>query len=281
MTNPDGYPTSLGVSTHDSITLLGEDLPTELLGHIDFGELAFRLLTMRTPTAEETAMFNAALVALADHGFTPIAIASRLTLFGAPEAIQGALAAGLLGGGSRFLGVAEDTGRFLGESLDRARVDGGLPTDAAGWDDLARHALTQQRAKGAIIPGLGHHLHKDGDPRVPRLLELAEQHGTVGPHLELFTAVGRVAEKVTGRRLPLNGAGASGAILADLGVPRELLRGVVLLARCAGLLGHLAEEMRAPVSARIFNHVEASAYYVAPPQTSPPTGAADQQRTHV
>jgi hypothetical protein len=49
---------------------------------------------------------------------------------------------------------------------------------------------------------------------------------------------------VLGKTLPLNGAGACGAVLSDLEIPQELLRGVVLLARCAGLLGHLAEEMR-------------------------------------
>ena len=66
-------------------------------------------------------MFEAVLVALADHGFTPTAIAARLTYLSAPDAIQGALAAGLLGGGSRFLGVSEDTGEFLAETL--ATVD--------------------------------------------------------------------------------------------------------------------------------------------------------------
>ena len=88
-----------------------------------------------------------------------------------PTSIQGALAAGLLGGGSRFLGVSEDTGRFLNEALDT--VEGDLPTDDAGWDHLATKAIEQRRAAGGFVPGLGHHLHKNGDPRVPRLLELA------------------------------------------------------------------------------------------------------------
>ncbi len=83
------------------------------MGKVGFGELAFWLVTLRRPTPAETRVFEAVLVALADHGFTPTAIAARLTYLSAPDSLQGALAAGLLGGGSRFLGVTEDCGRFL------------------------------------------------------------------------------------------------------------------------------------------------------------------------
>src|SRR6187402_3786943 len=108
-----GYPTSLGTSSADEIRLLGQDLTADLMGKVGFGELAFWLVAMRRPTPSETRVFEAVLIGLADHGFTPTAIAARLTYLSAPDAIQGALAAGLLGGGSRFLGVTEDTGRFL------------------------------------------------------------------------------------------------------------------------------------------------------------------------
>ena len=258
----ESYPTSLGVSTVDTISLMGLDLSEDLIGTVDFGDLAYQLITLRQPTRGQAAMFNAVLVALADHGFTPTAIAARLTWLSAPDAIQGALAAGLLGGGSRFLGVSEDTGRFLDDALDTC--DGELPTDEAGWDALATTAISDRRAAGQLVPGLGHHLHKHGDPRVPRLLQLAREHGTYGPRLALFEAMGRVAPDVLGKALPLNGAGACGAVLADLGIPQQLLRGVVLLARCAGLLGQLADEMRNPVAPRIFDHVESRAEFVPP-----------------
>src|SRR3954447_8382430 len=114
------YPTSIGTSDEHSITLLGRDLAGELLGQVGFGELAFWLVAMRRPSAGELRMFEAVLVALADHGLTPTVIAARLTLASAPESTQGALAAGLLGGGSRFLGVTEDAGRFLVDALATA-----------------------------------------------------------------------------------------------------------------------------------------------------------------
>lgn len=257
------YPTSLGVSTVETISLMGQDLSEDLIGKVSFGELAYRLITLREPTPGEAAMFNAVLVALADHGFTPTAIAARLTWLSAPDAIQGALASGLLGGGSRFLGVSEDTGKFLGDAIAAAEENNQLPDTTTGWDQLARTAIREQRASGRFVPGLGHHLHKNGDPRVPRLLDLARENDTYGPRLSLFEAVGRVAPDELGKALPLNGAGACGAVLADIGIPTELLRGVVLLARCAGLLGQLAEEMRTPIAGDIFAHVEEGAIYQA------------------
>lgn len=256
------YPTALGASSRETITLLGQDLARDVMGSVGFGELAFWLVALRRPTPGELRVFEAVLVALADHGFTPTVIAARMTLTGAPEALQGAMAAGLLGGGSRFLGVTEDTGRFLSMALAGA---GSTPADEAGWDALAREAVRAQRASGRYVPGLGHPVHKEGDPRTPRLVAIAEQEGLKGPHLTLFEAVGRVAPDVLGRTLPLNGAGVCGAALCDLGFPVDILRGFALLARSAGLVGQLAEELRRPVGLELYDEIEHAIGYDAPP----------------
>jgi citrate synthase len=255
------FPTSLGTSTADDISLMGEDL-TELMGNVGFGELAFWLVALRRPTPAETRVFEAVLVALADHGFTPTAIAARLTYLSAPDSLQGALAAGLLGGGSRFLGVTEDCGGYLHAVL--TEHDGDLPTDDAGWDALALEAVRRTREQGRYVPGLGHPVHKVEDPRTPRLIAIAEEEDLHGPHLRLFEAIGRTHEQVLGRKLPLNGAGVCGAALADLGLPVELLRGFALLARAAGLLGQLAEERRRPIGMDAYLTVDRNAVYVDP-----------------
>jgi citrate synthase len=252
------YETALGASTPETITLLGQDLANDVMGNVGFGELAFRLATQRQPSTGETRLFEAVLAALADHGFTPTAIVTRLTYLSAPDSVQGALAAGLLGGGSRFLGVTEDCGRFLNEVVRASE----LPEDDGGWDALA---LETVRAQGkARIPGLGHHVHKNGDPRTPRLFQIAAEEGLTGPHLQLFAAIGRVHPQVLGKTLPLNGAGTCGAALADLRLPLELLRGFALLARTAGLIGQLAEELRHPVANQIFLSVDSNTRSVAP-----------------
>ena len=263
MTEPTTYRTGLGVSDADSITVLGHSLADELLGQVSFGELAFWLMAKQRPTPQQRNMFEAVLVALADHGFTPTAIAARVTLLSAPESIQGALAAGLLGGGDRFLGVTENAARFLHGALAGCNP---LPDDDDGWDALAAEVVSRTRDQGRFVPGLGHPVHKEGDPRTPVLFDLARRNNLFGPHLQLFAAIGRAHPAILGRKLPLNGAGACGAVLGDVGLPLGVARGVALLARCAGLLGHLAEELDDPIGNDIFMAVDRNVDYRPPPE---------------
>jgi citrate synthase len=265
MTEQPTYETALGAASLDKITLLGTDLARDVMGNVGFGELAFWLATQRRPDPGEVRVFEAVLAALADHGFTPTAIVTRLTWLSAPDSVQGALAAGLLGGGSRFLGVTEDAGRFLEAALaEHLAAGAALPSTDEGWDDVARTAVRTEQASGRRIPGLGHPVHKNGDPRTPALLRIAEEEGLRGPNLRLFEAVGRVHPEVLGRTLPLNGAGVCGAALGDLGFPADILRGFALLARTAGLVGQLAEEMRDPIGPAIYADVDRATAYDPP-----------------
>jgi citrate synthase len=261
VSTPPTYRTGLGQSDADTIRLLGHDLATELIGKITFGELAYWLATKRRPTPQQRTMFEAVLVALADHGFTPTAIAARVTLLSAPDSIQGALAAGLLGGGSRFLGVTEDSANFLHAAL--GRLDG-TPSSDADWDEVARRLVADTKASGRFVPGLGHPVHKDGDPRTPVLFALARENDLFGPHLQLFAAIGRVHPEVLGKTLPLNGAGVCGAVLADCDLPFGIMRGFALLARCAGLVGQLAEELDDPIGMQMYMNIDRNTDYQPP-----------------
>jgi citrate synthase len=263
----DGWLRSgLGASTAETITLCGRDLADELMGRVSLTELAFLMVARRPPAAGETRLLDAVLVSLADHGLTPTVLAARLTYTGAPEAIQGAIAAGLLGGGAVFLGPTEDTARFLHEVL------AGIGDPDPGAEALRVAAEAAVRARidaGERIPGLGHHIHRVTDPRVPRLYAIAVEEGLLGPHLRLLEAVAGAHAALTGRLLAINGAGAGGAALADLGLPPALARGFALLARTAGLLGHLAEEMERPLGRRLYEEVDARARALGPEEPLP------------
>jgi citrate synthase len=232
-----------------------------LMGSMSLTALAYLLLVGREPTAGELRVTDAALVSLADHGVTPSSMATRLTYTGAPEAVQGAIAAGLLGAGSVFLGPAGDTAVYVAEavaSLGLAATDDDEAFLAAAVDLVDR-----RRAAGARMPGLGHPVHRQGDPRTARLSTIAEEEGLLGPHLRLLLAIERAHHEASGSFLPVNGAGAAGAALTDVGLPPVLVRGFVLIARTAGLVAHLAEEMRDPMARRLWQETEerASRHY--------------------
>jgi citrate synthase len=245
--------TEMGSTTPTTITVCGMDLADDIMGKISFPDRAFRMVAGRLPNERESVLFNAVLVSLADHGITPTVLAARLTYLGAPEALQGAVAAGVLGGGSVFLGVAEDAARFLDETLT------GLPPnpDDRALRTAAATAVAALREQGRRTPGLGHPVHKQTDPRVPRMYALAEQLELLGPHLRLLELVAEASDEQSNRHLPINGAGVAGAALADLGFDWRIIRGFALLARTAGLLGHLAEEMREPMAMPLWQMVEA------------------------
>lgn len=247
MSSDDWLRTGIGHSDADSITLMGRDLATELLGKVTFTELAFLLVQRRMPDAGEAKVLDAVLVSLADHGLTPTVLAARLTHTGAPESLQGAIAAGLLGAGSVFLGVVEDTARFL-----QAIIDSG---------GTAEQAVKDRIAAGQRVPGLGHPVHKVQDPRTPVIYAIAEEAGKLGPQLRLLREVAAAHERQTGRALPINGAGVGGAALADLGFDPALVRGFALLARTAGVLAHIAEEIEQPIGMGIYKEIDSRAVY--------------------
>src|SRR4029079_16945883 len=169
----------IGSSDRDRITVAGRDLPAEIMGRLTLTELSYLLITRREPTDGQRRVLDMVLVSLADHGLTPGALATRLTYTGAPEAPQAAIAAGLLRAGRVVLGPAGDTAQFLSDTLRRRDVVADV--DDVTLAAIAEEAVVVLRAAGARVPGLGHPVHKDIDPRTPRVYELAAGAGARAP----------------------------------------------------------------------------------------------------
>lgn len=232
--------TAICGATDAAIWVRGRDLAADLMGRIDFTGYFWLLLTGVSPTPRQSRILDATLVAIAEHGLVPSVQASRMTLAAAPEALQGAVAAGLLGCGSVILGSAEAAGSFLSEIVRRI---GDGQEAAAAATALVREHRSQERA----IPGYGHPLHKRSDPRAERLLAIAQEVGTAGMHADAARTVERLLPKLLDKPLTLNVSGAIAAVLLDAGYPLAALKGVPLLARTAGLIAHLLEEQTRPI----------------------------------
>lgn len=250
----------MGWSTADRIVVRGKDLPGEILGHLNLGDMAFLELTGRTPSAAESKMFNAMAVTLVEHGLTPSALAARLTFLGAPEALQAAVAAGLCGLGSVFVGSTEGCAKLLHETLPDPKSDSDL-------DALAQRIVAEHRARKQIVPGIGHPIHKPMDPRVPRLFELARECGFHGKYVELIQRVQAEAQRATGKSLPINATGAIGAILCEMGFDWRIARGIGVMARAVGLVGHLLEESQQPIAQELWHLAEEEASAHARPKS--------------
>jgi citrate synthase len=222
----------------DSITIRDADLVTDLIGKLSFTEMMVFQLLGRRPSPAQTRILDAVLVTLMEHGLTPSVIAARMILMSCPEAVQAAVAGGLLCVGSTFVGTMEGCAALIEEIL------------AAPEGEAARAAAIARRLheSKAPIPGFGHPFHKPDDPRTPRLLTLAEEAGVPGRHIRALRLLAREVDAVRGAHLTINATGAVAALLGEIGVPREVMRGLAVVSRAAGLVGHIREEQQDPAA---------------------------------
>lgn len=255
----------MGWNTPDRITVRGMDLPSQLLGHVALGDVAFLELTGRLPTAQESRLFNAMVVALVEHGMTPSALATRFAYLGAPESLQAAVAAGLCGLGTVFVGTMEGMARLLYAALPQGQISEDLPR-------LAAEVVAGFRSRGEAIPGIGHPTHKPVDPRAPRLFEIAAECGLSGQYVQLAQRVSQEAERVYGKVLPLNATGAIGALCCEFGFDWRICRGLGVMGRAIGLVGHILEEIREPMAKELWMRVEEEATeHARPPHRTSPS----------
>ena len=241
----------------DRVEVRGRDLTGDLMGRVTFTEYAHFLLTGEEPTAEQSYFLDLVLVALAEHGMMPTNVAARMTLAAAPDSLQGAVAAGILGAGTVVLGTSAACAELL-ERLQE-QVDGGRsPSEAAAA------AAAEMRAAGEKVPGFGHPVHSPLDPRAERIFELADARGVSGPHIAIARALREAVAHAWGKPLTLNVSMAIASVMLDLGFAPSSVRAVPILARTASLLAHLAEEEENPVGFLMAGMADAAIEYVPP-----------------
>jgi citrate synthase len=251
----DGKFTAIATADADTITVRGKDLCKDLIGKVDFTDYFYFLVTGEMPTATQRLMTNAVLVAIAEHGLVPSVQAARMTLAAAPEAVQGAVAAGLLGVGSVVAGSSEAAGRYLADLIAQSAASD------RSYAEVATENLEGLKAARAKVPGIGHPQHSGGDPRANVLLETADNNGVSGNHVRMLRIVAKLAPGIMNRPLPINVSGAIPAVMLDAGYPLGAMKGLPLLARTAGLIAHLYEESQRPIGFIMSHHADLAIEY--------------------
>jgi citrate synthase len=248
--------TSTGICAYDEkrIFVRDEDLCADLIGKIALVDFIYLLSLGQRPSEAQRTVVEAAIVALAEHGLSPSVIAARLTYMGAPESLQGAVAAGILGVGDQFVGTVEKVAPLLME----------MAGDAEGFDSAARAIVARFKAQGALIPGFGQPHHKPDDPRSPALFAAAEKVGASGRHVEALKVLGRHVDESLGRHMTINAPAAISALFLEVGIPLQLMRGLVVIARCIGLVAHLHEEHLQPAGRTLWKAAADAVRYAGP-----------------
>ena len=235
--------TRIARHTADSIFVRDRNLVEDLIGKVSFTEMMFFQLMGTQPTRLQTRVLDAVLVTLMEHGFTPSSIVSRLIYDSVPEAMQSAVAAGLLGVGGTFIGTMEGASMLIEELL---QAEEGIEARANAIAEA--HASRRQP-----MPGFGHPFHKPDDPRSPKLFEIAQSEGAEGRHIRALQALSAAVDKAYGRHLTINVTGAVAAVLGEIGIPPRIMRGLAVVSRCAGLVGHIHEEQQDPSARYIWD----------------------------
>jgi citrate synthase len=242
--------TNIATSTPDDVTIRGKSLCRDLIGKVTFTEMAFLQVMGSLPTPAQTAVLDACLVTLMEHGMTPSVIAARLVNSSAPEAMQGAVAAGILGVGSVFVGTVEGCAALI------ERVLASSDTEAEAARVAAEHRASQRP-----VPGFGHPLHKPDDPRTACILRAIDSAGLAGRHVAALRHLAFAVDQAAGKHVTINATGAVAAALGECGIPASIMRGFAILARCAGLVGHILEEQRTPAMRAIWDAAERAVPY--------------------
>jgi citrate synthase len=226
---PGERKTHIAKASADRVDVRGRDLVGDVMGRLTFTEYFHVLLTGDEPTEQQRFFLDLVLIAIAEHGLMPSNVAARMTLAADPAALQGAVAAGLLGAGPVILGTSGECARLLESDEDPLGLARGI------------------HEAGGKVPGFGHPVHRPVDPRAERILALADERGVSGRNVARARALRDAVAKLWDKPLPMNVAMAIAAVLLDLGYTVDVVRAVPILARTAGLLAHLAEERELPI----------------------------------
>lgn len=172
-------------------------------------------------------IFNAAMILCADHELNVSAFAARVVASAGstPYVVINAGLSALQG--IRHGGYTEHTEAFFKEV--------GLPENV---NDVI--AGRMRRGESPTVPGFGHTLYPDGDPRAKILLNLLEQHYPNSPELQLGRVVKETVYDMLGEHPTLDFALALIGRLYNL--PTGSTLGLFALGRMVGWIGHAIEQ---------------------------------------
>jgi citrate synthase len=245
--------TSICTYNEQQIFVRGSDLCEELIGKVSLIEYLYLHIMGTAPTQAQRAIVEAAIVTMAEHGMTQSAIVSRLTYLGAPESLQGAVAAGILGSGINLSAPWSWWRRFW-RKLSPPTIR--TKPRRRSWNAIARIArsfpVSASRTTSQTIRAR------------PRSLRSGSGRGVSGKYVAALKLLGRHVDAAMGRHFTINAPAGISALFLEIGIPIRIMRGFIIISRCIGLVGHLAEEQVNPSGRAIWDAAAHAVAFVDP-----------------
>lgn len=211
----------------------------ELIKSHTFTQMIWLMVMGQTPTAPQTRLLDAALVASVDHGPQAPSIAASRMAITCGVGINNAIASGVNMLGDVHGGAGEQA-LELYQSILKMSTEQSL-------ESAINHALNELTEKTKFIPGFGHRFHKPEDPRAKPLMKLLRDCSRNDQSIDsrfadIAEGIQNAIEQRKGKRIAMNIDGATAAIYGALGVPATLARGLFCLSRSVGLTAHAYEQ---------------------------------------
>lgn len=198
---------------------------TDLIDQMSFTDAIWLELKGELPTDKERAMLDGILISTIDNGLGPPSVTNARNSASSGNPMQAAVAAGVLGIGDAHGGAIEECAKLLQMGMSAEKL------------------VEKVVGSGDRIPGYGHKVYKDEDPRATQIFEKAKKLGFYGEHCELVKDAEKVLEEKKGKRIVINVDGAIAAVISDMGFDWRLGKGFFLIGRVVGLVAHIFEEM--------------------------------------
>lgn len=229
--------TSVSRIEETEVSIRGYSLE-DLIGQLPFSAAAYLLIRGELPSPRSVRVLDAVLSAVLDYGLEkPGTVAARYVMSANPNMAAG-IAAAVLAVGKNTL-APEDTARFAIDSYQRY-LDSGEPADS-----VAEQIVAEARAARRRIPGLGHPVFKDVDPRAAKLKAIAVEAGLWGERAQFYEAVHAAFRKASGKAdIPVNDVGVMALVLVELGFTPDETTGLAIISTLPGVVAHLSEEQQ-------------------------------------
>lgn len=218
------WKTKISVHKEGELHVRGQKL-TELIAKYGFIEGIFLIILGRLPKPAEADVLSACLLACIDHGVeVPSAFVGRVVA-STGNSVNAALAADMLAIGDYHGGAIEGAMELF--------MRAGEPKEV-----VATALANKER-----LPGYGHKIYKESDPRSAALFVRAAQAKFDDSVIKKGLLIEKELATQSGKALPINVDGAIAAILVTMGFSPKLGKAFFALGRMPGMMAHIIEEI--------------------------------------